>query len=250
MALRQITFEPLKKRRLSEVLENHIRELILQGELQPDDTLPTEKEMSRQFGVSPVTVREALRGLEAFGLIEKRQGKYGGSVVKQLESGTVKTALYDFLSSKRLSAKDLMEARLAIEPPIAAIAASAITDVEIEEIEANVRYREEKIRGAGDSLTKADLVDITEKNIQFHRLVGIATHNPILALTMDYIMDFLWDLRKKSGSHTSRFRSQVVQSHRKILEQLKDRQADGAEEEMRLALKNLRARAEKELKGF
>ena len=82
-------FQPIKVERVSEVIENRIKALILGGEIKPGDRLPTEKELSTQFGVSLVTVREALRGLETFGVIRKQRGRGGGIVVTEIESNSV-----------------------------------------------------------------------------------------------------------------------------------------------------------------
>ena len=57
------SFEPINFKKLSQVVEGHIRDLILKGEIEPGERLPSEGEIGRQFGVSLVTVREALKGL-------------------------------------------------------------------------------------------------------------------------------------------------------------------------------------------
>ncbi len=54
-----VKFQRLKIRRLSEIVEGYIKDMILSGELKPGQKLPPEKEMSKQFGVSSVTIREA-----------------------------------------------------------------------------------------------------------------------------------------------------------------------------------------------
>lgn len=59
-----IEFEPVLFSRASEYIERNIAESILAGKLKAGDRLPTEKEMARKFGVSLVTLREALRALE------------------------------------------------------------------------------------------------------------------------------------------------------------------------------------------
>jgi len=63
--------------------------------------LPSEKELSKQFGVRLVTVREGLKGLESLGLIEKRQGKEGAIFITEVSNDSVKTALHTSLSLKK-----------------------------------------------------------------------------------------------------------------------------------------------------
>ncbi len=56
-------------------LENLLREKIISGAFVPGDRLPTESELIRQYGVSRITVRQALTALADEGLIERRQGR-------------------------------------------------------------------------------------------------------------------------------------------------------------------------------
>lgn len=59
---------------------NEIREQIIKGDFQEGDLLPSENELSRTYGLTRMTIRNALKNLENDGFIEKRQGK--GSIVK------------------------------------------------------------------------------------------------------------------------------------------------------------------------
>ena len=76
-----VTFAPVHVGRTSNLIVNQIRLLIRNGRLTPGDRLPTERELSEQFCVSRVTVREAMRALEATGLVTIRVGARGGAFV-------------------------------------------------------------------------------------------------------------------------------------------------------------------------
>jgi GntR family transcriptional repressor for pyruvate dehydrogenase complex len=231
--MQTISFETIKTRRLSEFIENYIRDLILKGELERGAKLPTEKEISRQFGVSIVTVREALRGLEAFGLIEKRKGRGGGIFVrKETKSDSVKIALHDFLSSKKFSSQHIGELRLMIEPVVVRAACSKITSDEIRELERNIKYCENKISKASTYFPEKEFFDLEERNVEFHRLIAESTHNPIVALTIDYAMDFLFSFKKSILVPDIQFSAQTAHAHRKIVAQLKAGNPDGGERAM------------------
>ncbi|HKJ26838.1 MAG TPA: GntR family transcriptional regulator, partial [Anaerolineales bacterium] len=62
--------KPVKKTTLAEQMADTIKELILSGQLEADDVLPTEPELCKQFGVSRAVVRDATRILMALGLVE------------------------------------------------------------------------------------------------------------------------------------------------------------------------------------
>ncbi len=228
----RINFEPLKIRRLSEIVEESIKDLILTGQLKVGSKLPPEPEISKQFGVSIVTVREALRGLEAFGIIKKKRGKDGGVFISQPESNVVINAVHHFFISKKFSAKDLGEARLIVEPPTVAIAALNITPAEILDIENNIKYCESRIARRRNSFSAKDFFDIEERNVEFHRFLAEATHNPFLALTVDYLMDFLISFKKENLIPDVKFSSYSVRDHRDILNNLKNREPDLAQQNM------------------
>jgi len=233
------TFEPLRLRRLSEVIEGSIKDLILTGELKPGSRLPTEKVISQQFGVSTVTVREALRGLEAFGIIQKKRGKDGGIFVAQAERSFVDNVMYNFLSIRKPSANDINEVRIIIEPATARIAAATITAGELKELEGNIKSCEIKITKKRGSFSQKDFVDIEERNVEFHKLIAESTHNAILALTISYINDFLLSYKKRSLSPDINFSSKTVKAHHKIYVAIKNADPQAAEKAMLLHMRTV-----------
>src|SRR4051794_41801713 len=77
-APRSDMFSRVNAGRVSTLIVDQIRLLIRDGQLKAGDRLPSERELGERFGVSRVTVREALRGLEANGLVTIRVGARGG----------------------------------------------------------------------------------------------------------------------------------------------------------------------------
>lgn len=67
-------FAPVSRARLAEKVADAVRDVILRGSLRPGDPLPAERDLAEQFGVNRSSVREALNRLEAWGLVEVRQG--------------------------------------------------------------------------------------------------------------------------------------------------------------------------------
>jgi GntR family transcriptional repressor for pyruvate dehydrogenase complex len=182
--MRTVNFQPIKIQRLSEVIENSIKDLILTGQLPIGSKLPTEMEISKQFNVSIVTVREALRGLESFGIIQNKRGKGGGIFVSQPQSNIAISAMSHFLVSNKFAAKDLSEVRLIIEPAAVAAAASQITSDELKILRNNIKYCENKLRNKGNAISKKDFFGVEERNVEFHRLLAQLTHNPLLMVSL------------------------------------------------------------------
>ena len=101
-------FQPaIKTEKISDHIIGQIRDVILSGRLKPGDRLASEKELVAQFGVSKASVREALRALEAMGLVEIRKGVSGGIFVAEVDMKTTINSIVNFLNFKSLSIKDM-----------------------------------------------------------------------------------------------------------------------------------------------
>ena len=240
MALKILTFQPMPIFRASLRVEREIREAILDGRLKSGDKLPTEKELSNQFGVSSVTLREALRSLKIFGLIQKKKGYGGGIFVSDaITNESVRTSLEYFLAFKDLIPQHLYEVRKIIEPRAIRLAASKISPDELRKLEENLFYCEEKIGKGLPCFSEEDFYDVDQKNIDFHKLIAESTHNPILGLTVEYVLVFL------SRYVTSRllpnfdFALNSVRDHRKMFDCLKQKDEESCEKEMTLHLTKL-----------
>jgi DNA-binding FadR family transcriptional regulator len=116
-------FAPLRIQKASELLAERVRGAILEGDLAEGGTLPPEKVLMAQFGVSRATVREGLRLLEAEGLITTRAGRGGGATVRRPTASRHTRSLALLLQFDRATLGELLEARRAIEPFAARLAA-------------------------------------------------------------------------------------------------------------------------------
>lgn len=121
------TFKPIKQLRISEGVIEQIKQSILSGHFKPDDKLPSERDLSEQFQVSRVVIREALRKLEHAGFIVTRQGATGGAYVTELTFEYLINAFLDLFLADKISIPELYHVRLLIEPEVARLAASNIT---------------------------------------------------------------------------------------------------------------------------
>lgn len=237
--MEKLRFEPLSIQRASAHIEKTIKEAILAGTLKAGDRLPTEKEMASQFSVSLVTLREALRALETSGLIQKRKGGRRGIFVSEIDNASIKASLLHFLNFKDLSSQHLYEVRKIIEPSAIKLAVQNITPEEIQKLEENVSYCEEKLNRTGPSIDEKEFFDLDKRNNEFHRIIGESTHNPILSLTLDYVFDFITGCETAFLVSDIQYSMENVKDHRNILECLKQKNAERCEQEMVFHLKRL-----------
>ena len=110
-----VTFVPVHVGRASNLIVDQIRSLIRDGRLCLGDRLPSERELCEQFGVSRVTVREALRGLEANGLVSIRVGARGGAFVAAPTIQQVSEGIADLVAASVVRPDEVDEARRTFE---------------------------------------------------------------------------------------------------------------------------------------
>ncbi len=162
-------FRKVRPTKASTEVAAQLLEAIRAGLFPPDTRLPSEAELAQRMGVSRPTVREALSALAAVGLIEARPGI--GNFVRQPTESLAFQAL--FILESEASCLEIMEARTAVEPPLAELAARKRTDEQAHALE--------QICQKLAALAQPERFDeyfTTDK--EFHVLLLDAAHNSLL----------------------------------------------------------------------
>ena len=193
-------FKSLKRNRLSEDIVDYIKNLIIEGKLNPLDRLPSERELAERFGVGRPTVREAIRTLELMGLVEVHSGQKG-TIIKNPELVTYMESVVEQMSwlvqIERTTLRQLLEVRDSLERGIALNAAKNATKAQLKQMKKNIT---EMKRSTGD-------IDAYLKNgIEFHSTMAEATQNPIYSIIWsgfsDLIYNYYRDLLKEYSKKT------------------------------------------------
>ena len=213
--------EALSQSRLYQELARKLIDELASGRYGVGSRLPAERELSAEYDVSRPTVREAVIALEVQGLVEVRVGS--GAYVKRLPG---KGDIPGF----NVTAFELTEARLLFEGEAAALAATQISDTEIETLEQLVRdIADENQQGGGSE--NADR--------EFHLTIARATRNNAIVDTIEA----LWQLRSTSPesallhekARTANIKP-VVDEHQAVLDALRNRDPVAARTAMRAHL--------------
>ena len=224
-----MTFHPVKPSRLFEEISRQIGDQIRSGQLKAGDKLPNERELASTFAVSRHAVREALRSLESIGQLEFKKGASGGAFVAKDNPLPFTKIMRGMFEVGGISLEQLTEARLAIEAAVIAVVGDRFDDLDLTSLEANVDAAErETIAG--------NLAKKTQLNVEFHTLLSDLTGNPILIMMTKSLMSILLDFIKAVGSVMG---VDVIQSRRRFLRHLRDRDIRGATQEMERHLKLL-----------
>src|SRR3954469_913555 len=108
-------FSPARRVRTLDDVSLQIRDAIRAGEREEGARLPNERDLAERFEVGRPTVREALRSLEALGIVDIRPGRSGGAYAARPSEATLASALSTLVSLRGASAQELAEFRLSFE---------------------------------------------------------------------------------------------------------------------------------------
>jgi GntR family transcriptional repressor for pyruvate dehydrogenase complex len=168
-------FSRIEHSRTADEVVEQIESLILEGVLSTGDRLPGERELSRQFDVSRPILRDALKALEARGLLTTRHG--GGTHVADLIGQVFSKPVVDLFATHRKAASDYLEYRREIEGVAAEYAARRATSDDIALLD-GIMARMDEAHRTGDFEDEAAI------DVEFHHAVGECAHNIILLHTL------------------------------------------------------------------
>jgi DNA-binding FadR family transcriptional regulator len=204
-----------------------LRRIVARAEKSKDKRLPPEREMAEMLKVSRSTLRQSLAMLEQEGLIWRHVGRgtFVGSGSRTL------TKAFDDLASAT-SPNEVMEARLAIEPKLASIAALRVTPAEIKEMN----------RVLDSANLTTDVAKYERLDGHFHRLIAEASRNSLLLTIFNAINamreEGFWGKLKEKRLTPIRITNYNSQ-HQGLLRALKHRDAARAEEMMTIHLQTV-----------
>ena len=185
-----ISIEPMNDARPRSLIYESVLEALkrdlLGGALRPGDRLPTVAAMADRMGVARASVREAYRVLQNMGLLEVTQGRGTFVAALPMDGSGV---LGQFRLADRETLAHLFEARLVLEPAIAAFAAQRASVAEAEAILATAREQERLYREGRD---------FTAPDLRFHELLLNAAHNPVVGRMMAAVNEFLIHSRRRT----------------------------------------------------
>ncbi len=173
-------FQQVQPQKYYMQIAKQIRDMILEGKLKIGDRLPAERSLAQQFGTSRASIREAMSALEMLGIIECRSGQ-GNFITADGSSGSIDGELLRSLLRGH-DPYEIFEARLELEPTVAAFAAARAT----EEEKAELQQKLETLNGLSFKVHTGikSLEDITEEYMEcdrlFHLEIGKCSHNSVM----------------------------------------------------------------------
>jgi len=179
---------PKPKRSRPVRVADEIKKWVVERDLKAGDKLPNESAMIEQFGVSKGTVREALRILEAQGLIVTKTGPGGGSLVGEVSAERARSLLANYFYFQDLSIADIYQMRKALEPELAASLAGQLSKAQQDELQDLAERHPEPAKSAEEEKEQ----HIT--SLVFHARLSDFAGNRLLGFVIGFMARILTDL--------------------------------------------------------
>jgi DNA-binding FadR family transcriptional regulator len=194
-----------------------IKDMIVSGRLAPGDRLPKESELAAGLGLSRNSLREAVRALSLIRILDVRQGD--GTYVSSLDPQLLLEAIGFVVDFHRDdTVLEFLAVRRILEPAATAMAASRITEAELDALGA-----------ALDALgAEPSVEDLIAADLEFHRAVVRGSGNSVLCSLLDGLSGPTTRARVWRGLTQEDAVARTLREHRAILDALRDRDAEAA----------------------
>jgi GntR family transcriptional repressor for pyruvate dehydrogenase complex len=216
---------------LSALIVSDVRQALFEKQLKPGDFLGTEKDLAARFGASRIVARDALRTLEALGIVEIRMGKGGGARIAKGNPRLFAEALAVQLELTGVGAAEVMDAQRAVEMLAAELAAQHATADDILKLRRLLREADAAL---------PDLDRFTRLSRDFHLAVAEASHNRVLVVQLISLEHVSWP--RHNVTATGKLARHIFDIHTKLADLIELRDASAARALMDDHVKMIRAR--------
>ncbi|MEK5442771.1 FadR/GntR family transcriptional regulator [Fredinandcohnia sp. FSL W7-1320] len=213
--------KPVKRMNVTDSIVNQIKDLVLQGKLNEGDKLPPERELMNLFGVGRPSLREALKVLEAQGLIEKTQK---GTIITGNHDKFFSDSLMFQLYFSSAQWQDIFEARRFLEKELTYLATTRANSKDFDEIEQTIVDLELSIR-------ENNQTEYVRSNLLFHKKIAKASKNLVLFNLYESINNLVKHAQE-SGVTVYGVMNESLNYHKAIFTAMKERNAERASELM------------------
>jgi GntR family transcriptional regulator, transcriptional repressor for pyruvate dehydrogenase complex len=227
---------PFRGATLSTRIVAEVRQALFAKDLRPGDFLGTEKDLAQRFKVSRIVARDALRTLEAQGIVEIKVGSGGGARVAHGNARLFAEALAVQLDLEGVSVAEVMEAQRAIECLTAELAAINSTTNDHARLRRLIADAQRKIEDVGG---------YTRSSREFHLAVAEASHNRALVVQLISLQHVSWPAH--NPTLTPEVARRILEVHKELVSLIEIRDAAGARRLMDEHVKMIGARRIREM---
>jgi GntR family transcriptional repressor for pyruvate dehydrogenase complex len=216
---------------LSSVIVADVRAAVAARRMAPGDFLGTEKDIAAKAGVSRIVARDALRTLEALGIVEIKMGAGGGARIARGNPRLFAEALAVQLDLAGTSAREILDAQRGVECIAAELAAENATARDLVKLTRLLDESEAAIR---------DVDEFTRVSFAFHLAMAEASHNRVLVVQLVSLQHVAFPTRNRTL--TRPVARHVIEVHRQLRDLVEARDGTAARRVMDEHVRMIRAR--------
>ena len=224
----KLKFEGVAVEKISQNIVEQIRKKLINGSLQPGEVLPSEENLSKIFGVSRSSLREALQILEIQGIVDRK--KRSGTVIRKLS--ILEMANIYLPRSDEESLLDLMETREILEVAIVELVSERASPKDVQELENLLGWMENNPEEAA------------EADVAFHLALARMSRNEVMFNIVKSLKGTMDRLQERTIYLPGRLEHVFVE-HRKIIESIKSKDPELAKIYMKRHLRKVKGLLEK-----
>jgi GntR family transcriptional repressor for pyruvate dehydrogenase complex len=211
-----VTFTKAKQNRIYENIVNQVLEAVKRGDLKPHDKLPSEKELGTLFGVSRMTVREAIQSLTQSGIVEVQQGSMGGAYIREVNLEDVAGQIRDVLRMTNVTLEQLVETRCALEwVVLTRLIPEKLKEEDLEKLGRN-------IASAESHYLSGDQDERLSDNCEFHLILAEITGNVMIIFLLKIVLDMFFSFIDKVQPSENMIKENFA-NHKAIADALREK---------------------------
>ncbi len=218
-SLTDFTFQSINQKGVVEQIIENFKQSLIKGELKPGQRLPSELELSQQLGVGRSAVREAMKVLQALGVIHIRQGD-GTYIVEGTTATTLSPLVFAIMLESSLG-NDLFELRRLIEVGYCELATQNAKEADWQRIETAAAALESYVLQP-----TFDYQVLTELDLHFHYAVIDATHNPLVIRISRTVEELFFVSVHKTYLARWNNTEWAIKSHRSIMAAMREKNSE------------------------
>ena len=223
---------------LASRIVSKVRDDLFERRYRPGHFLGTEKDLAAAHGVSRIVARDALRTLEAMGIVEIARGIGGGARITHGNPQLFAEALAVQLELADIDAAEILAAQGAVEGLAAELAAQYATKAEVARLKELIREAEGLLE---------DLDAFTRSSLRFHLAIAEASHNRVLQYQLISLQHVSWPTRNRTLNKTVARR--VLDAHQRLAGLIESRNSQEARKFMEAHVGMIRERRLSESRG-
>ncbi len=199
----------------SDIIIRQIQELISKGVVKPGDKLPAERELAESFNVGRGHIREAIKKLEFYGILETYP--QDGTYVSGLGAGALEGLIRNILKLNNSDLQSLVETRSILETEAIKLTCERASDKELKEIESAHLEYQKKVEANENGL---------DEDLIFHLKISEFCHNSVLFSMISLLTPEMLKISYQKKSCADKRYIKALDEHEQILKALRSRNPD------------------------